>query len=148
MDSYLIANLIFVIAPLTTLIHELGHVSGSLALKADYVQLCMGIGKRKSVTTYRRVEFIVYPFFFIGGFTRSERNKPYLKSERIWITILGPIFNGISALVSYLLNEVYPSEFLQLFFWFNIWMSFVNIIPFKINGKQTDGFTILELIRK
>ncbi|WP_157087716.1 site-2 protease family protein [Oceanobacillus damuensis] len=140
--------LIFIIAPLTTLIHELGHVSGSLAVNADYIQLSIGTGKRKMVLKRKRVEFNIYPAFFIGGITRSERAKPYNKTESVWITILGPTFNAITALISYLLFEVFPSEFLQLLFWFNMWMAIVNIIPFTINGKRTDGFTILELIRK
>ena len=66
----------------------------------------------------------------------------------VWITILGPLFNAISALLSFYLFQLYPSNFLGLLFWFNIWMAVVNIIPIKINGKQTDGLTILRLIRK
>ncbi|MGJ9456866.1 site-2 protease family protein [Oceanobacillus sp. CF4.6] len=148
MDMYLIVYLILVIAPLTTLIHELGHVSGSLIVKADYIQLTMGYGKRQITFNFNQIKFIFYPFYFIGGFTTSDRDKPYKNSEIIWVTILGPVFNAITAWISYYAFEFYPSDFLQLLFWFNIWMAIVNIIPFKINEKQTDGFTILKLMIK
>ncbi|WP_087971579.1 hypothetical protein [Oceanobacillus rekensis] len=147
MDIYLIAYLLFIIAPLTTLIHELGHVSGSFIVKADSIQLSMGYGKRQLILNFKQIKFTFYAFYFLGGNTWSNRAKPYKNSEMVWITILGPIFNAVSAWVSYCLNELYPSTFLHLLYWFNIWMAVVNIIPFKINGKQTDGLTILHLIK-
>jgi F0F1-type ATP synthase assembly protein I len=147
MDIYLIAYLIFIIAPLTTLIHELGHVSGSFIVKADSIRLSMGYGKKQLAVHLKQIKFTFYVFYFLGGYTSSNRVKPYKDSEIVWITILGPVFNVASALFSYHLYKLHPSHFLQLFLWFNIWMAVVNIIPFKINGKQTDGLTILHLIK-
>ncbi|WP_339227924.1 site-2 protease family protein [Oceanobacillus sp. FSL K6-2867] len=146
MSLYLFACLILIIAPICTLIHELGHACGAKLAKADRIKLNLGIGKGHWTIAMNNLELTLRSIYFIGGVTESEREIPYKKSEIIWITFFGPMFNGVAATIIYIIYEVNPNSLLQLLFWFNVWMAVVNMIPFKIKGKQTDGFAILRLI--
>ncbi|WP_010650750.1 site-2 protease family protein [Oceanobacillus massiliensis] len=147
MDMYLLACLLFVIAPLSTLIHELGHVSGAFSVRADFIHLSVGIGRQSRIITFKNLQIILHPVYFLSGFTRSGRKDPYSKSEAVRIAVMGPLFNGATALFIFIINEFVPSSFLQLFFWFNIWMTIGNMVPFRIGGKETDGFAIIKAVR-
>lgn len=146
MDILTIACLLFIIAPLSILIHEFGHVSGAFIVNADHIQLSIGMGSKKRLIDFNRLQLIVHSVYFIGGLTQSTRNIPYTKSEIILITFLGPAFNLIAACICLLVNEIYTHSFWQLFLYFNSWLAIVNSLPFKIKGRRTDGYTILELI--
>jgi len=146
MDILTIAYLFFLIAPISILIHELGHVSGAFIVKADHIRLSIGIGNKNKLLDFNRLQVIVHSVYFIGGVTQSKRNIPYTKVEIILITFLGPAFNVIAACICLFIYEIYPNRFWQLFLWFNAWMAIINSIPFKIKDRQTDGYTILDLI--
>ncbi|MBP2077811.1 site-2 protease family protein [Oceanobacillus polygoni] len=148
MSLYLFACLVLIIAPICTLIHELGHACGAKLVKADRIKLYLGIGKRQWTVALYDLELTFRSIYFVGGVTESKRDRPYKKSEIIWITFFGPMFNGVAATIIYIIHEVHPNSFLQLLFWFNVWMAVVNMIPFKFKGKQTDGFTIFNSISR
>lgn len=146
MDIYLLLYLILIVAPLSIVLHEMGHAFAARIVNADLITVTIGKGKRFKRIGLKRTQIIVYSNFLLGGVAESIRNKPYNSFEVIWITIFGPILSGIIAFLFYILNEMYPNNYLQLFFWFNIWLAVVNIIPFKIKGKQTDGYMIIKVI--
>lgn len=149
MDTIIvIIYLVLIVAPISTFMHELGHALGAKFVKADQITLLIGVGKPLKTVTMRKIEFVIHKLFFTGGLTKSERKYPYKKIEMIWITALGPMMNAIIALFSYFLYLFYPNIFLYLLFLFNSWLSVVNIIPFKIKGNQTDGYTILQLLKQ
>ncbi|GAB3052560.1 site-2 protease family protein [Virgibacillus ainsalahensis] len=146
MDIYLLLYLIFIVAPCSTTIHELGHAFAARSVNADRITLSVGMGKRIWKVFLGRVQIIFHLAFFVGGLAKSERKIPYQSVEIIWFTIWGPITSGIFALLAYILFTMYPNGYLQLLYLFNLWLAVVNIIPFKMKEKQTDGYIILKTI--
>jgi len=148
MNITLIIYLVLVAAPISTILHETGHALAAKYAKADKIILLIGIGEPFKILTISNIQLVIHKLFFIGGMVESIRKQPYNKKEKIRITISGPVTNAITAMLSYFLYLMWPSKFLYLFFMFNIWVAVVNIIPFKIKGKQTDGYTVLQLIKE
>lgn len=148
MDIYLILYLIFAVAPISMMLHEFGHAFAARIVQADDITISIGKGKQLKIIGFKRTRLIIHTIYFLGGFAESTRNQPYKPREIVWITIFGPITNGIIAFLFYMLNELYPNNYLQLFFWFNVWLAVVNMIPLKLKEKQTDGYLIMKLILK
>ncbi|WP_068671965.1 site-2 protease family protein [Oceanobacillus sp. Castelsardo] len=138
--------LVLIIAPLSTFFHEIGHAIAARTLKASEITLKMGIGKRILAITLLELNIEIYSLFFIGGHTVSSRHPYYKKGELIYISLMGPLSNGIIALFLclYLRNEV--NLYIELSFWFNIWLFIMNIIPIRLNNKYTDGYIVYKLI--
>lgn len=148
MNIYLLLFLLFIVAPIGTIIHESGHLIGAKLMRADYMILSIGYGKRLFIFKWNNIQIKIRSFFFIGGHVRNERDIPYRTSEMIWIIGFGPLLNGIFAVFFYLLYHLIPSDFLYLLFLFNLWLALINVIPFKMKEKQSDGYMILNLLRK
>ena len=146
MDLYLILYLIFAVAPISIVLHEFGHAFAARVVNADDIIISIGKGKQCKVIGFNRIQLIFHTVFFLGGLAESRRTEPYKKGELVWIAISGPITNALIAFLIYMLNEMYPNNYLQLFFSFNIWLAVVNIIPLKVKEKNTDGYMIMKLI--
>ncbi|WP_099158414.1 site-2 protease family protein [Virgibacillus ndiopensis] len=147
MDIYLIACLILFIAPISTIFHELGHIVGAKLVKAESVTLSIGTGNEVYNFNHKRIQIRLHALYFLGGVAYSERNIPYKSGEIIWITLCGPIFNGVVAILVSVLFDL-TNGFSQLLVLFNSWLAIVNIIPFKIKEKQSDGYTIIQTISR
>ena len=143
MDIYLLIYLIFIAGPFSVLLHESGHAIASRVLSAKHITVSLGYGKKISTIVFERFQLNIHIVYFLGGLASSEREKPYKSSEIIWITISGPIANGLFTCVFYFIYVMYLNEYVFLLCLFNLWLTVINIIPFRINGKQTDGYTIL-----
>jgi Zn-dependent protease len=143
MDIYVILWFVLLIAPICTILHEFGHVLGAKSMKADSITLSIGAGKSICGFSCNHIHNSIHTLFFLGGLAYSERNKPYKPAEIIWITLCGPVGNGVAATVFYGLFG-FTNVFVQLFILFNIWLAIVNMIPFKLKEKQTDGYTIVK----
>ncbi|RDW22004.1 M50 family metallopeptidase [Oceanobacillus chungangensis] len=146
MDISLLLVLILIIVPSSTLIHEIGHALAARMVQAESIVLSIGRGKHLLQFNFERLQLSIYAIFFMDGLTSSSRAKPYSKSELLWITALGPIFNGITALLLLIVLYLYPNDFIRLYFWYNIWLGIVNLIPFKYKDKHTDGYILYKLI--
>lgn len=146
MDIYLLLFLLLIAAPISILLHEVGHACAARIINADLIIITIGRGKKLKTVCFKKLQIIIYNIYFLGGVAESKRNNPYQSLEIIWIAFSGPIFSGIVAFLFYMLNVLYPNNYLQLLFWFNVWLAVVNMIPFKINEKQTDGYMIIKLI--
>lgn len=140
--------LVLIVAPISTVLHELGHVLGAKSVNADKVTLRIGRGKPLITQNRGRIRLIINRHFFIGGLTESEREPPYSRKEKMWITFLGPAVNGIFAVISFLFLYIYPNKYLTLFLLFNVWMAVGNFLPFRIGEGRTDGYTILQLLKR
>lgn len=147
-DIYLLLYLILIAAPLSIILHEFGHAFAASVVKADHISVSIGKGKRVHLFAFKKIQIIIHAIFFLGGLAESDRKIPYKSYEIVWISISGPIMSGIIAFLFYKVDEMYPSNYLQLFCWFNIWLAVVNIVPFKIKEKHTDGYTIINALRK
>jgi hypothetical protein len=146
MDISLFLFLVVAAAPAGTIIHESGHLLGACIAKADHMSLSIGKGKRIFSFSLSSIHITIYAFFFLGGFAHSRRKMPYQRKEMIWITACGLLSSSLFAAFFYLMYNTYENSYLQLLFLFNGWLAVVNSIPFKINGKQSDGYAICRLI--
>lgn len=144
MDIHVILWLVLFIAPISTILHEFGHVLGAKSMNADSITFSIGAGKTVYTFSYKQIHISVHTLFFLGGLAYSERNVPYKPIEVIWITLCGPVSNGIVAAVIYVLFG-FSNVYFQLFILFNIWLAVVNMIPFKLKDKHSDGYTIVKM---
>lgn len=147
--TYVYALLIFIIAPLGTIMHELGHAIGARLLRADQIHLTVGSGKPIVTLSIRSFHMTINIVYFLGGMANSKRERDYSAGEAAFIAVCGPLFNGIFALFWVMLFYVMPSTFIWLMVLFNLWLFLVNLVPFQIKGKTSDGYTILKnILRK
>jgi len=145
MNIYLVLLLVFIIAPISTLLHELGHVLGAKWSKADSIILSIGSGYKIAAFSCKRIRVSLHLLFFLGGMAYNERNKPYKSREIIIISLCGPVSNVIAAAVVFYFAG-FSYGFVRAFILFNIWLAVINLIPFHLNGKQSDGYTIVKAI--
>ncbi|MFC4557435.1 site-2 protease family protein [Virgibacillus kekensis] len=148
MDIYLLIYLIFCVAPIGTLLHEAGHAAGARALNARRIQLSVGSGKEISRFSVGRLTISIHAVYFLGGMAYSERNRVYTKLEKIWIAVSGPLSNLIVTLLLFFLYTQWSSNYLLLPLLFNLWIATINLIPFKIKGRQSDGYVIFKTLSR
>ncbi|MBO1003092.1 site-2 protease family protein [Pseudogracilibacillus auburnensis] len=145
---YLLIFICF-IAPISLLFHELGHVVGAILMKASFIRLTIGIGNKLWQGTFQHVQIIIRRFFLINSLTSTIREEPFERREKIMITLMGPVFSGLLAAIFYVMYHLFFSTYiLYIVFLFNIWLMIINLLPFKIGQKQSDGYTIYKLIVK
>ncbi|MFD1850536.1 M50 family metallopeptidase [Oceanobacillus bengalensis] len=139
--------LVFIAAPASTYFHELGHALAANLVKADMIHITIGKGKQMIHLSNEKINTYVNRQFFLGAYTVSTRENPYTAYEKIFIALMGPLTNGIIVILLYILYGVIPNIYLELAFWFNLWLAIVNMIPFKWREKHTDGYTIYKEAR-
>ncbi|QKY69240.1 site-2 protease family protein [Lentibacillus sp. CBA3610] len=148
MTIYLVVYLILFAAPFGTLIHEIGHVLGAKLVSADKITLTMGAGSTIFRFVWNKTDISIRVLFFLGGMAGSERRMPYQSTEQIIIAALGPVSSIIASGLCYGLYNVYPNSYLLILLLFNLWIAVLNIVPFRIKDKKSDGFVICQAIRK
>ncbi|GGJ94240.1 hypothetical protein GCM10007063_15960 [Lentibacillus kapialis] len=148
MDIYLFLYLIFIVAPAGTAIHEMSHMLGAKSVKADKILLTIGTGSIIYRTFRKKIHLVIRLFFFAGGMAYSERKTPYQPHERIRIAVFGPVGSFLAAGICAWFYIVFSSSYLLLMLLFNLWIAFINIIPFRFKNKQSDGYTIYEAIKQ
>jgi hypothetical protein len=140
--------LFFVIAPIGSILHELGHGLGALLLKAERVEIFIGIGKRIIDVTGKRLLVSLHLFFFLGGYSISQRERQYTRTEKAIICISGPALNLLVAgIASFAASFFSKNGMVDLFVYFNVWLGLINLIPFKIGRKHSDGYKICSLLK-
>lgn len=141
--------LALVIAPISLLIHELGHLTGALLMKATSIRLTIGAGNILIEKQFQRVHLLIRKFFIVNSFTSTIREIPFRNREKIFITLMGPIFSSVLAFICYLTyHAIFPHYFIFIAFLFNGWLVIMNLLPYKIGQKQSDGYTICTLLFK
>ncbi len=135
---------LFIVAPLSITFHELGHAFGAYHVHSDRILFSIGTGKPIFSLHGGRFRVLVHTLFFIGGHTLHEREHTYTKRELCLISVTGPIFNIVFGLICLLIDL----EIFYIAFLFNVWLASINIIPFKIGEKKSDGYVCLELFKK
>lgn len=139
---------LLIVAPITVFIHELGHAIGSLMMRADKIELNIGAGRKLFSIENSKWTIGVYIFYMLGAHTASERDPYFSKMEQIVISGFGPLLNGVVWFIVQQWNPVDDFGIWQLFALFNFWLFFINLIPFRIKGKQSDGYTILRALQQ
>ncbi|MUK87224.1 hypothetical protein GMD78_02260 [Ornithinibacillus sp. L9] len=149
MDIYLLLYLFLIAAPFSTIIHELGHLVGATIVKADQITLSIGTGKNAYTFSKDNIRISFQPSFLLTGLTKSERSKPYNSLEVAFITFCGPLFNILSfILFTGLHNFVHENSYFFLLMLLNGWIATVNMVPFKVNNKESDGYIIFKQLFK
>ncbi|WP_041544168.1 site-2 protease family protein [Oceanobacillus iheyensis] len=139
---------LFIIAPIITLIHEIGHVSGSFVYKATHIFIHIGFGKPIMKKNIRKLQFNINSFYILGGGSFYHFNYDLLPYQRAIIAFLGPLFNIIVFLLLLFQFGIDSENLLiSLAIWFNLWLAIVNLIPFKWKEKSSDGLAIWLAIR-
>lgn len=139
---------LLIVAPITVFIHELGHAIGSLMMRADKIELNIGAGRKLFSIENSKWTIGVYIFYMLGAHTASERDPYFSKMEQIVISGFGPLLNGVVWFIVQQWNPADDFGIWQLFALFNFWLFFINLIPFRIKGKQSDGYTILRALQQ
>lgn len=148
MNIYFLLYLLFIVAPIGTIIHEVGHLIGAKIVKSDQISLSIGLGKRIGSFSFQNIQVNIHLLFFLGGCVNNRRDKPYQLLEMLCIIGAGPIHNAIYAIFFYLLSSVFYNQYIHILSLFNLWLAIINIIPFKMKDKQSDGYIMLSLLRK
>lgn len=145
----IILILVFIISPFSLLFHEIGHLVGASLMRSTSIQLTIGLGKTLWQTTFANIRIIIRRFFLVNSVTSTVRTTPFTIREKIVITIMGPSFSAMLTIITYIAYHVFvETEILYLFFLFNLWLVIINMIPFKIKQKQSDGYIVLSLLIK
>lgn len=149
MDLFLIVYLIIFVAPISLLLHELGHVIGAILIKSETIKLVIGSGKEViQINGSSTLQISIHQWFFWGAFTESVQSSPVQPRKVVIVAVLGPAFSLLWAFLFYYVTSFIAHPLLQLFFFFNLWIGVINILPFKIGIKQSDGYTIIRTLLK
>ncbi|WP_146817802.1 site-2 protease family protein [Halobacillus faecis] len=140
--------LIFMVAPLSLFIHELGHLFPGLYFRADQSVLHLGRGKVIGQWKRSRIKVYIHLFFFQGAYSMNERKPPFKDSEKAWISIGGPLFNAITAFVLFLWFKEQGGGLLRISFLFNTYLALMNLIPFSVKGKASDGYRLWSIVKR
>ncbi|WP_347550516.1 site-2 protease family protein [Pseudalkalibacillus hwajinpoensis] len=133
---------ILIISPLSLLLHEAGHTLAANIFTTAGVKLHLGMGPRLFTWKHARGEVAVNAIYFAGGMTIST--QPDKTSSKVVIALSGPAMNlSIAALA---LALPLPTSLIAWVLFFNLWLGVTNLIPFKILGKESDGWTIMKAI--
>ena len=143
---HFILPLVFLIAPMSIIIHEMGHLLGARIVKADHYKLSIGKGKKIFSFSCHSLQIIIRTLYFTGGEAKSRRKHAYKPFDISLITAGGPLLNLVFALMCYSFFKSYPSNLIGLFILFNLWLGVGNLIPFKVRGKPSDGYLIFKAI--
>ncbi|MBS4174482.1 M50 family metallopeptidase [Bacillus sp. FJAT-49736] len=141
-----IISFLLIIAPLTLFIHELGHSIGALLVRSEKIELFIGVGRRLLRLPLGRMSIHIHALFMLGGYTASERNPYYSKAEQIIISLFGPLLNGLLGILGALLLSYSHSRILLIFILFNLWLCIINLIPYRIGTRHSDGYLVLKTI--
>lgn len=142
--------LLFVLIAYASLfIHELGHAVMALLNKSDKSIIHIGKGPRLFKIKIGKLEIKLKRLFIFNFYNTAYRKEDYSKIEQIFMTLSGPLINGVLALVLWLLYmSSWFNPLLFISFLFNLWLFVFNLIPFKIGQSSSDGYTIYKLLFK
>jgi len=125
--------LLILIAPFCLIFHELGHAYGAKLMGADYVELVIGTGKKCWQTMCKGTYITVRQLFLFNSYTASEKKNSYTVNEQVLISIMGPLFSLLLAMIIFIVYAfIAKTPFIFLLHLFNVWIGLVNFIPFKV----------------
>lgn len=138
------------IIPLTTIIHELGHLFMAQIFAVKKLRLTIGAGPVIKKWKVFDSKITLRLFFFLGGYTTTDTDKELKNWKRACIALGGPLINGVVGVGLLVPGFGVGSDPITYWFqWFaiyNLWVCIANIIPYKRNEKKTDGYLIYEMI--
>ncbi|MGI8315416.1 site-2 protease family protein [Halobacillus mangrovi] len=140
--------LIFAVAPLSLFIHELGHVLTALIFRAEQSYINVGYGFPLIKGKIGRVRISIRCLLFHGAHSINEREDPFSDRQKALICLGGPLLNAVVFLFLFITPPLMRTNPVMLFYLFNAYLAIVNILPFKIKGKKSDGFRFIQSLKK
>lgn len=141
--------LLFIVTPFSLLIHEIGHAIGARMIGASKIVITIGIGKTLLSIRLKRVTMKLRAIFIVHFQTETKRRTPLSKPEAIVVAMMGPVFSFCISLILFICYNLFiPHPSVQLLYLFNLWLAVVNLIPFKLGHKHSDGYIVIEQLRK
>lgn len=151
--------LVYIIAPVNTLVHEIGHAIPALLFGKSPVTITLGNGNRKWMFRLGRLSF---SFSAVGGwigFCRAEK-MPTIRWKRVIIRLMGPVFSLLMAAIWWRLSLRDEVSVLSIDFMLRgasyaaLFQFMMTIIPMRYgdwspgySGYQSDGLNILREFR-
>ena len=148
-----------VVFPITTLLHECGHVLTALVLTDQDVTIVLvgwGRGLRGQWGRLRVVVGWLSGFF---GFVRFDRERVPTR-QLLWITLAGPVVSLLLTVLFWSLvstwSELRWFEFVMRTFTYATFCQFLStILPLRYprwlgayGGRTSDGWRVLRLLRE
>jgi len=139
---------IVIIVPISLFWHELGHLLGAKLMRATHITLTIGTGKPILKWTFNNMTFIINRLFIFHSLTETNSFHTLSKKDKFVITLMGPISSLLLSFITFCFDIfLFNNVILVYASLFNLWLGIVNLLPFKINEKQSDGYTILQIIK-
>lgn len=136
---------LFFFVPLTNLLHEVGHVVAGRFLGINGTLIQLGSGPKLFHFDIKHTEINVMAIYFIGAFSTSDYSDRLVDWKRGVISLSGPLVNICIVLAMIFIGWTETTS-LRLFILFNLWVGVVNIIPFKVKGKESDGYIFVQAL--
>jgi|SRR5699024_7009484 len=140
--------MLIIITPISLFWHELGHALGARFVRASQITLTIGIGKPIFEHNYNNMTFVIRKIFLFHSLTETQCHESLSRKDKLVITFMGPINSLVLSILAYgLFVLTSPHPLFYIMSLFNIWVGLINLLPFKINERQSDGYTILQTIK-
>jgi hypothetical protein len=140
--------LIFLMAPISLFIHELGHVLPGLFFGSERSIIHIGRGSTLFCWRGKKLELSIQLWFFQGAYSINERSPVFSNHEKIWISVGGPLLNGLLAFILFVFFSELKLPYVKVFLLFNLYLAVVNLIPFSFKGKGSDGYRVWQLLQR
>lgn len=136
----------FVLMPIITLIHELGHVFFAKLFGAKIKSIVIGSGRTSLAFGKLEIKAI---YFWCGYFTADKIGNSKLTKI---ITLLGGILFNIAScsiiILLFNLNVIGYNDLYNVFIYFSLFSIVANILPINFfNNMNTDGLQICQIIK-
>lgn len=132
----------YLVVPLVHLIHEAGHVGVAKLYKVKNTVIGIGVGPKVLDFCFKGTRIQVNIIPFLGGYSSNDHAGKLSAKETALISFGGPVFNLLSILLVLPFWTPFHFSFSALFVYFSLWIGIVNLIPFKLGEKRSDGWQI------
>jgi hypothetical protein len=137
----------FLVLPIISFVHELGHVFFAWLMGGKNIKVTIGSGN----VLFRVGMLEVRKYYFWYGLCTFDNLKRNKRLSNIIIFSGGPIFNTLTALLVIYQVEarvIEPNVVTYQFTYFSLYYVFFALLPMPYpDGNQSDGKVILDLIR-
>ncbi|KGP93306.1 hypothetical protein N780_12850 [Pontibacillus chungwhensis BH030062] len=135
---------VFIVAPFCLLLHELGHSLLARTAGADRVEVFLGIGPSVKFQINPSFRIHIASWYFLGAMASYDKREGFSPGDRMAISLGGPLFSLGGAVISWGIYLYAPYPIVSLMLVFNCWLFIINLIPFSVKGKQSDGYLVIK----
>ncbi|WP_349410367.1 site-2 protease family protein [Pseudalkalibacillus sp. SCS-8] len=139
---------IFLLFPVSNLLHELGHYITARSSGIQDTELRIGYGPVIFHINNTFLNMKVGLFYFAGAYTAWSGTSALNPIHRVLISMNGPLVNMVVAVYGWVLLRRGPSvEYemtLSIFVMINLWIAVGNLLPYKLFGKSSDGLVAIK----